>query len=124
MITELHQERHERRRKSGAQAKVDEVTDVNLPVGKRHSHLSTKVNEMTDVNLPELAKDVATNLTFSDVARLESSPGRMSRTEVWISREDIVLFFKYDIDSKREFNKTRRTQIEYILDTFAPSCMP
>jgi hypothetical protein len=60
---------------------------------------------MTDVNLPVLAKDVATYLVVSDGACLDSSPGRMSRTEVWISREDIVLFFEYDTSSRRQVSK-------------------
>lgn len=31
----------------------------------------------------------------SDTACLASSPGRMSRTDVWISRDEIVLFLLY-----------------------------
>ena len=37
-----------------------------------------------------------TDLVPSEIACLESSPGRMSRTEVWISREEMVDFFEYD----------------------------
>lgn len=32
---------------------------------------------------------------------LDSSPGRMRRTEVWISRDEMVLFFEYDASSGR-----------------------
>jgi hypothetical protein len=33
-----------------------------------------------------------TDLVPSEMACLESSPGRMSRTEVWISRDEMVDF--------------------------------
>ena len=36
----------------------------------------------------------------SEMACFESSPGRMSRTAVWISREEIVDFFEYDASSE------------------------
>ena len=32
----------------------------------------------------------------SEMACLESSPGRIRRTEVWISRDEMVLFLLYD----------------------------
>jgi hypothetical protein len=37
-----------------------------------------------------------TDLVPSEMACLESSPGRMRRTEVWISRDEIVDFLLYD----------------------------
>lgn len=37
-----------------------------------------------------------TDLVPSEMACLESSPGRMRRTEVWISREEMVDFFEYE----------------------------
>ena len=35
-------------------------------------------------------------LTPSEMACLDNSPGRIRRTEVWISREEMVLFLLYD----------------------------
>ena len=37
---------------------------------------------------------VITDLVPSEMARLASSPGRISWTEVWISREEMVDFFE------------------------------
>jgi hypothetical protein len=37
-----------------------------------------------------------TDLVPSEMACLESSPGRMRRTDVWISRDEMVDFFEYD----------------------------
>jgi hypothetical protein len=42
---------------------------------------------------------LVTDFVPSEIACLDSSPGRMSRTEVWISREEIVLFFEYEASS-------------------------
>ena len=39
---------------------------------------------------------LVTALVPSEMACFESSPGRMRRTEVWISREEMVLFLLYD----------------------------
>ena len=41
-----------------------------------------------------------TDLVPSEIACLASSPGRMRRTEVWISREEIVDFLEYDASSE------------------------
>jgi hypothetical protein len=38
---------------------------------------------------------LVTDLVPSEMACLESSPGRISRTAVWISRDEIVLFLLY-----------------------------
>ena len=40
-----------------------------------------------------------TDLVPSEMACLASSPGRMRRTAVWISRDEIVDFFEYDASS-------------------------
>jgi len=45
--------------------------------------------------LDEADSNLVTALVPSDTACLESSPGSMSRTEVWISREERVFFFEY-----------------------------
>ena len=37
-----------------------------------------------------------TDLVPSEMACLASSPGRMRRTDVWISRDEMVDFFEYD----------------------------
>jgi hypothetical protein len=39
---------------------------------------------------------LVTDLVPSEMACLESSPGRMSRTEVWISRDEMVDFLLYE----------------------------
>lgn len=43
-----------------------------------------------------------TDLVPSEIACLASSPGRMRRTEVWISRDEIVDFFEYAASSERQ----------------------
>jgi len=40
-----------------------------------------------------------TDFVPSEMACLASSPGRIRRTDVWISREDIVDFFEYAASS-------------------------
>ena len=40
-----------------------------------------------------------TDFVPSEMACFDSSPGRMRRTAVWISREEIVDFFEYDASS-------------------------
>ena len=42
---------------------------------------------------------LVTDFVPSEMACLASSPGRMSLTEVWISRDEIVDFFEYDASS-------------------------
>ena len=39
---------------------------------------------------------LATLFVPSEIPCLDSSPGRMRRTAVWISREEMVLFLLYD----------------------------
>ena len=46
--------------------------------------------------LPESPGANRKRLTPSEMACLDSSPGRIRRTEVWISREEMVLFLLYD----------------------------
>lgn len=41
-------------------------------------------------------ENLVTDLVPSEMACLDSSPGRMSRTEVWISRDEMVDFFEYE----------------------------
>ena len=45
---------------------------------------------------------MVTDLVPSEMACFANSPGRMSRTAVWISREEIVDFFEYDESSAEE----------------------
>ena len=42
------------------------------------------------------AENLVTALVPSEMACFESSPGRMRRTEVWISRDEMVDFLLYD----------------------------
>ena len=46
-----------------------------------------------------LEENLVTDFVPSEMACLASSPGRMRRTAVWISREEIVDFFEYDESS-------------------------
>jgi hypothetical protein len=41
-------------------------------------------------------ENLVTDLVPSEMACLDNSPGRMSRTEVWISRDEMVDFFEYE----------------------------
>ena len=42
-----------------------------------------------------------TDFVPSEIACLDSSPGRIRRTDVWISREEIVDFLEYDASSDK-----------------------
>jgi hypothetical protein len=42
---------------------------------------------------------LVTDLVPSEIACLASSPGRMRRTAVWISRDGVIDFFEYDASS-------------------------
>jgi len=42
------------------------------------------------------AENFVTDLVPSEMACLASSPGRMRRTEVWISRDEMVDFLEYE----------------------------
>jgi len=44
----------------------------------------------------EAEENLVTLLVPSEIACLESSPGRISRTDVWISREEMVDFLEYE----------------------------
>lgn len=54
-----------------------------------------KETEKTQVTYFVLDEYLVTALVPSETACLASSPGRMRRTEVWISREEIVDFLLY-----------------------------
>jgi len=41
-------------------------------------------------------ENLVTDLVPSEMACLANSPGRMRRTAVWISRDEMVDFFEYD----------------------------
>lgn len=57
------------------------------------------------LNLVELT--LVTDLVPSEIACLANSPGRISRTAVWISREEMVDFLEYEASS------TRVTRLEH-----------
>lgn len=41
-------------------------------------------------------ENLVTDLVPSEIACLDNSPGRINRTEVWISREEMVDFLEYE----------------------------
>jgi len=47
-------------------------------------------------------ENFVTDFVPSDMACLASSPGRISRTAVWISRDEIVDFFEYAASSETQ----------------------
>jgi hypothetical protein len=53
----------------------------------------------TNIILAWRGHSLVTDLVPSEIACLASSPGRIKRTDVWISREEIVDFFEYDASS-------------------------
>ena len=65
---------------------------------------STKKVISTSFDTPIAEYTLVTDFVPSEIACLASSPGRMSRTDVWISREEIVDFLEYAASSKREKN--------------------
>ena len=48
----------------------------------------------------DCANVLVTDLVPSEMACLASSPGRMRRTDVWISRDEMVDFLEYAASSK------------------------
>ncbi len=48
----------------------------------------------------DCANVLVTDLVPSEMACLASSPGRMRRTDVWISRDEMVDFLEYVASSK------------------------
>ena len=74
-----------RRRGSGVRIRVN-APDIPIAIlespEKDNSHL--------------LELNLVTALVPSEMACLDSSPGRMRRTDVWISREEMVDFLLYD----------------------------
>ena len=61
-----------------------------------------KLKTKRGIYLPEL-ENLVTDLVPSEMACLDNSPGRMRRTEVWISRDEIVDFLEYDASSECEY---------------------
>lgn len=51
---------------------------------------------MERIYLAPALENFVTDLVPSEIACLASSPGRMRRTAVWISRDEMVDFFEYD----------------------------
>ena len=58
-----------------------------------------------------LEENFVTDFVPSEMACLASSPGRMRRTAVWISREEIVDFFEYDESSVEQHKNVIQPQL-------------
>jgi len=62
---------------------------------------------------------LVTALVPSDTACLASSPGRMRRTEVWISREEMVDFLLYaasfEASVATRSKMSRRVRCQYVM---------
>ena len=56
-----------------------------------------------------LEENFVTDLVPSEMACFANSPGRMRRTAVWISREEMVDFFEYDASSATSHHQPRST---------------
>ena len=75
---------------------------------KRNRQIQTRINytrretrpKMKEVYLAPADENLVTDLVPSEMACLASSPGRMRRTAVWISRDEMVDFFEYDASSE------------------------
>ena len=70
-------------------------------------HPLTKTLQCTHINTHPHQKKVqrhslVTDLVPSEMACLASSPGKMSRTAVWISREEMVDFLEYAASSAKD----------------------
>lgn len=57
--------------------------------------------ERTRIYLAPELENLVTDLVPSEIACFANSPGRMRRTAVWISREEIVDFLEYEASSGR-----------------------
>ena len=87
-------------------------TDVQQGEKKRQATFTwrplTKTLQCTHINThPRQKKKVqrhslVTDLVPSEMACLASSPGKMSRTAVWISREEMVDFLEYAASSGKD----------------------
>ena len=58
---------------------------------------------------------LVTDLVPSEMACLASSPGRMRRTAVWISRDEIVDFLEYAASSVGRLDLNR---VKHVSDTY------
>jgi hypothetical protein len=58
------------------------------------------ISEAKD-GMTQSGQTLVTDFVPSDMACFASSPGRMSRTDVWISRDEMVDFFEYAASSNK-----------------------
>lgn len=79
---------------------------------------------MNERRLLQIERTLVTDLVPSEMACLESSPGRMSLTAVWISREEMVDFLEYDASSEETNSKTELLKMKKIKRTRSLSCNP
>lgn len=76
------------------------ITNETITWGSRSRTKGRKIRHLSEI-LSTRERTLVTDLVPSEMACLESSPGRIKRTEVWISREEMVDFLEYDASSER-----------------------
>lgn len=77
------------------------ITNETITWGSRSRTKGRKIRHLSEI-LSTRERTLVTDLVPSEMACLESSPGRIKRTEVWISREEMVDFLEYEASSDGE----------------------
>ena len=71
-----------------------------IQTGIRYTRKKNPSKKITKAYLAPADENLVTDLVPSEMACLASSPGRMRRTAVWISRDEMVDFLEYDASSE------------------------
>jgi hypothetical protein len=77
-------------------AKVGRIDKIQ---NERIKYMTKKHPKRKRAYLAPADENLVTDLVPSEMACLANSPGRMRRTAVWISRDEMVDFFEYDASS-------------------------
>lgn len=93
------------------------ITNETITWGSRSRTKGRKIRHSSEI-LSTRERTLVTDLVPSEMACLESSPGRIKRTEVWISREEMVDFLEYDASSenKESVKKLSHSRKQHVLD--------
>lgn len=65
----------------------------------RKNQIYTETERTMRLYFPPELENLVTDLVPSEMACFDNSPGRIKRTEVWISRDEMVDFLEYEASS-------------------------
>ena len=86
-------------------------------VPSSQERIAARAATQTAVSAYEL-ENLVTALVPSDTACLESSPGSMRRTDVWISRDESVAFLekRHSLEASRAMRSKMSLMNEFMID--------